>query len=309
MQVLHRLIPKLDYRGVNMVDLMMWLVIAALLLAAAIQSIGFYQKSAHLYQMKTEADVVASRVMASLSDRGTIDGAVIDAVVAEENAARNKDGIEVSWGAINSTAAPAPQEDYGFSLASVVTATSSSSQAYYLKVTNDAVKDSDVVYFLEDTASHNAGVSVLAKGALGPDAGPPAGAAVAGKCYTGQWKTSYYASYGFQSPLVVEECENMANSFNRQFGDGQPHPQLPSDNFSVRWEKEFTSQGGNYTFTARGDDHVAVFLDNTRIMTVQYVESTKSVTVNVPAGTHKLKVEMSDGVRNAYTTFSYAPSP
>lgn len=300
---------KLDKNGINMVDLMMWLVIAALLLATALQSIGYYQKSANLYQMKSEADVVASRVMAALSDRGEINGEVIDQVVAEENAARSTDSTEVSWGAVNSTAAPAPEENYGFQLASTVTATSSS-QAYFLKVTNEAVKDADVVYFLEDTASHDAGVSVLAKNALGPNAGPPEGTAVNGKCYTGQWKASYYASYNFQSPMVVEECKNSGTSFNHQFGDGQPHPQLPSDNFSVRWERDFSvSKAGNYTFTARGDDQVYVYLDGVRILTVPYTDGAKSTTVNVPAGNHKIKVEMSDGVRNAYALFSYAPAP
>lgn len=41
-------------RGINMVDLMMWLVIAALLLAAAIQSIGYYQQASLTYQAKSD---------------------------------------------------------------------------------------------------------------------------------------------------------------------------------------------------------------------------------------------------------------
>lgn len=39
-----------------MVDLMMWLVIAALLLAAALQGIGFYQRAAWSYQLKTDTE-------------------------------------------------------------------------------------------------------------------------------------------------------------------------------------------------------------------------------------------------------------
>ena len=309
MKLTDRILTKTDHRGINMVDLMMWLVIAALLLATALQSIGYYQKSAHMYQMKAEADVVASRVMASLSDRGTIDGSVIDAVVAEENAARSTDSIEVSWGAVNSTAASAPQEDYGMELASAVTATSAS-QAYFLKVTDESVKDADVVYFLEDTASHSAGVNVLAKNALGANSGPPEGASIAGKCYYGQWKATYYASYNFESAAVVDECKNSGTSFNHQWADGKPHPALPSDYFSVRWERDINvSTTGKYTFTARGDDHVHVYLDNVKIMTVLYTDGLKSTTVNVPAGSHKIKVEMSDGVRGAYTQFSYAPAP
>lgn len=40
--------------GINMVDLMMWLVIAALLLAAALQGIGYYQQAAWTYQAKSD---------------------------------------------------------------------------------------------------------------------------------------------------------------------------------------------------------------------------------------------------------------
>ena len=40
--------------GINMVDLMMWLVIAALLLAAALQGIGYYQQAAWTYQAKND---------------------------------------------------------------------------------------------------------------------------------------------------------------------------------------------------------------------------------------------------------------
>jgi len=51
-----RLSEKTDenQRGINMVDLMMWLVIAALMLATAIQSIGYYQQASLTYQAKSD---------------------------------------------------------------------------------------------------------------------------------------------------------------------------------------------------------------------------------------------------------------
>jgi Tfp pilus assembly protein PilE len=49
---------KVNQLGINMVDLMMWLVIAALLLAAALQGIGFYQKAAWNYQLNSDASAV-----------------------------------------------------------------------------------------------------------------------------------------------------------------------------------------------------------------------------------------------------------
>lgn len=50
----HRLEKRQDQSGINMVDLMMWLVIAALMLAAAIQGIGYYQQAAYVYQAKND---------------------------------------------------------------------------------------------------------------------------------------------------------------------------------------------------------------------------------------------------------------
>lgn len=45
---------SLNQIGINMVDLMMWLVIAVLLMAAAIQGIGFYQQTAYVYHAKSD---------------------------------------------------------------------------------------------------------------------------------------------------------------------------------------------------------------------------------------------------------------
>jgi hypothetical protein len=50
-----------------MVDLMMWLVIAAMLLAAAIQGISYYQKAALGYQAKSDLDGLKTWVMAKTS--------------------------------------------------------------------------------------------------------------------------------------------------------------------------------------------------------------------------------------------------
>jgi hypothetical protein len=45
---------RADESGINMVDLMMWLVIASLLLATALQGIGYYQQTSFSYQAKTD---------------------------------------------------------------------------------------------------------------------------------------------------------------------------------------------------------------------------------------------------------------
>lgn len=69
---------RLKQDGINMVDLMMWLVIAALLLAAAIQGIGYYQKAAHLYTLKSNLDTAGTSAMRAATDSGSIDLATVE---------------------------------------------------------------------------------------------------------------------------------------------------------------------------------------------------------------------------------------
>lgn len=58
--------------GINMVDLMMWLVIAALLLAAAIQGIGYYQRAAFVSQAKSDLSAAHTWVMARTAITSTV---------------------------------------------------------------------------------------------------------------------------------------------------------------------------------------------------------------------------------------------
>lgn len=58
---------------------MMWLVIAAILLAAAIQGIGYYREAVILYQLKSDAMGAASNVKSSAAqNQGIINQAVVD---------------------------------------------------------------------------------------------------------------------------------------------------------------------------------------------------------------------------------------
>jgi hypothetical protein len=85
-------------------------------------------------------------------------------VIAEENAATPNDGITLSVETIALTAAESPTENYGFQLASAVTATTvTSGETFYIKATNPAATSNDVVYFFKDTASNKAGIGLSKK--------------------------------------------------------------------------------------------------------------------------------------------------
>ena len=119
-----------------MVDLMMWLVIAALLLAAAIQGIGYYQKAALVYQMANDASNAGSVVTSYASQDS---GVVTDTVLAQ--------GISQT----KTTGADTVVSD-------------SFNGASYIRIVNPSVTDTDVVYLFNAQGNLPAGVSVIRKG-------------------------------------------------------------------------------------------------------------------------------------------------
>jgi hypothetical protein len=147
-----------------MVDLMMWLVIAALLLAAAIQGIGYYQQAANVYLLKDEVNGVVARVHAESANEGTsISEVLLAKVLAEHNSSHQNDDRVVAYGSVTANAAGSSDDDNGgFSLVSAVTAVSSSS-VYYLKASSESVEETYVVYFFQDTTTFKQGVVTVPK--------------------------------------------------------------------------------------------------------------------------------------------------
>jgi hypothetical protein len=154
-------------RGINMVDLMMWLVIAALLLATAIQAIGYYQKAAYIYQMNAEVEVASGAVVARAAiDGTTITEEMVGLVIDQENAASAGDQITLSWGSVPAYASAVPEEG-GFALmSSVESAVPSSGERIFIKAVHESVPDKDSVYFFDNTTNYHSGVNVVPKDSL-----------------------------------------------------------------------------------------------------------------------------------------------
>jgi outer membrane biosynthesis protein TonB len=153
---------KQEQRGINLVDLMMWLVIAALLIAAAIQSIGYYQQAANVYLMQDEVTgVVANIHAASAIEGGTINETIINTVLAAHNTAHNTDDIVISYGSVTANAAGFAG-DSGFERASAVAA-SSPANVNYLRASSESVEDSYVMYFFAPTRSFPQGITTVTK--------------------------------------------------------------------------------------------------------------------------------------------------
>lgn len=123
-------------QGINMVDLMMWIVIAALLLAAAIQGIGYYQKAAYLYQMQNDADHAGTLANAyAAQQKGVIDDAVVASAVADSSV--STDIVSLADGGTHP----------------------------YVRVTHPGVDDKDVLYLFDECGEdYKIGVNVVPKG-------------------------------------------------------------------------------------------------------------------------------------------------
>lgn len=166
-----------------MVDLMMWLVIAALLLAAAIQGIGYYQKAAYLYHMKSDLSGAGEVTMAKVADNdGKLTKTAVDLGTAE-----SKWSKDVSYEVRTSANAGAKP---------------------YIVATHPGVPDRDAIYIFEDCGNKYAiGVNVIPKNgdvdlaACGISASDPVGGGGTGiptdPPSTGLSGTGMLASWGY----------------------------------------------------------------------------------------------------------------
>jgi hypothetical protein len=129
--------------------------------------------------MKTELDGVAANAHAAASmNGGTMDAAILAAVIADNNAKHNTDSVTITYGMMMATAAgPVGDDTSGIDRVSSV-ATSTSPNVYYLKATSTLVDGRYVVYFFEDTASFSKGISDVPKNRI--DAGGTDAAVVPG---------------------------------------------------------------------------------------------------------------------------------
>jgi hypothetical protein len=132
-----------NQNGINMVDLMMWLVIAALLLAAAIQGIGYYQKAAYLYHMKSDLYGAGENSIARLTDADT-NGKLTKGIV-EEGTLNTKWSKDVAYTVEEDPSANKP----------------------YIRATHPAVTDLDAIYIFESCGeTFKSGANVVPKGSV-----------------------------------------------------------------------------------------------------------------------------------------------
>jgi hypothetical protein len=122
----------------------------------------------------------------------------------------------------------------------------------------------------------------------------------------GTWRGEYFANPSLSgSPVMVRDD----GAINFDWGEASPAPpQVPPDNFSVRWTRSVAFDAGRYRFTTTTDDGVRLYLDGQLIIDQWRVQAaaTYSVERNVGAGQHSLRMEYFEAAGRAVARLSWA---
>jgi PKD repeat protein len=104
------------------------------------------------------------------------------------------------------------------------------------------------------------------------------------------WRGEYYSNPDLAgAPVLVRN--DVSISFD--WGLGSPAPEVPADNFSVRWTRRLNFTPGAYRFYARADDGLRLFVDNALLLNEWRDSSptTYAAEVYLTGGDHDLRLE------------------
>ncbi len=112
------------------------------------------------------------------------------------------------------------------------------------------------------------------------------------------WKGEYFDNPSLSgNPVLVRDDPEI----NFNWGSGSPAPEIPNDDFSVRWTINRNAQAGVYVFTVWVDDGVRVWVDEQLIINGWAEGQARNYTaeVEVGAGAHAIRVEYFEKVGGA----------
>ncbi len=107
----------------------------------------------------------------------------------------------------------------------------------------------------------------------------------------GQYRAEYYNNPTLSGNPALVQCEGWP--INHDWGGGGPSGAIGSDRFSARWTGQASFNAGTYTFIARADDGVRVWIDALLIIDQWRDQGATEYrhTRIVAGGTHTIKVE------------------
>lgn len=131
---------NLDQKAINMVDLMMWIVIASLLLAVALQGLSYYRQAASIYELQNDVMGAAQNVTAKASEQGSYTAQLVS---DGANDSKKSNGVTV-------VADPGANDADGF----------------VLRATKAEFPDKEVIFISKQRGSYVPGIHIVPKGTV-----------------------------------------------------------------------------------------------------------------------------------------------
>jgi N-acetylmuramoyl-L-alanine amidase len=124
----------------------------------------------------------------------------------------------------------------------------------------------------------------------------------------GKYAAEYFNNSSLSGSPTYAVCEGWP--INHDWGGGSPGHGIPSDNFSARWTGRAHFDDGNYTFIARADDGIRVWLDNHRIIDAWRDQAPTEYrrTLHVNRGDHTVRIEYYEHGGGAVAQFRWKKS-
>jgi LysM repeat protein len=120
------------------------------------------------------------------------------------------------------------------------------------------------------------------------------------------WVAEYYGNRSFEGPALVSRQEP---AIAYDWGTGPPLPGFRLDDFTVRWQRDWSLSEANYRLTVRVDDGVRVWVDG-RLVIDEWRDSggaTYSEDFYLPEGSHRFKVEYYEATGTAMIHVDLVP--
>jgi hypothetical protein len=120
------------------------------------------------------------------------------------------------------------------------------------------------------------------------------------------WSATYWSNATLSGEPVVQET---TAGVDYDWGYGSPHPVVPVDRFSARWQRYLDLPAGTYRFTATSDDGLRVYVDGRAVINEWHDHPVQTYTgdVSLGAGHHWVVVEYYENTGLAVAKVSWAP--
>ncbi len=123
-------------------------------------------------------------------------------------------------------------------------------------------------------------------------------------CDPGTFRAEYYNNVTLAGQPVLTRCEP---AIDHDWGVGSPAPEVNPDSFSASWSRDVDLAPGTYTFTARADDGIRVYVDGTAVIDAWFEQPPTTYTATVPISnaTHHVRVEYYEDGNTAVAQVSW----